>query len=62
MWLTILLTHPAWLRLQLVSPSNSFSMVRALERNQPDNLRYLPFIPADRLQSELRVNIRKAGK
>ncbi|QNP53109.1 TonB-dependent receptor [Hymenobacter qilianensis] len=36
-------------------------MVRAQELNQPDSLRYLPFIPADRLQSELRVNFNKAG-
>jgi iron complex outermembrane receptor protein len=49
--------HPLdWLHFE-----NSFSMVRALELNQPDSLRYLPFIPADRLQSELRVNFRKAG-
>ena len=28
------------------------------ELNQPEGLTYLPFIPADRLQSELRVNFR----
>ncbi|GAB2462066.1 TonB-dependent receptor [Hymenobacter qilianensis] len=49
--------HPLdWLHFE-----NSFSMVRAQELNQPDSLRYLPFIPADRLQSELRVNFNKAG-
>ncbi|SMB85548.1 TonB-dependent receptor [Hymenobacter roseosalivarius DSM 11622] len=49
--------HPLdWLHFE-----NSFSMVRATELNQPDSLRFLPFIPADRLQSEVRVNFRKAG-
>ncbi|WP_324672673.1 TonB-dependent receptor [Hymenobacter sp. GOD-10R] len=48
--------HPLdWLHFE-----NSFSMVRARQLNQPaDSLRNLPFIPADRLQSELRVNFRK---
>ncbi|GGF16849.1 TonB-dependent receptor [Hymenobacter cavernae] len=48
--------HPLdWLHFE-----NSFSMVRARQLDQPaDSLRYLPFIPADRLQSELRVNFHK---
>jgi iron complex outermembrane receptor protein len=48
--------HPLdWLHFE-----NSFSMVRARQLNQSaDSLRNLPFIPADRLQSELRVNFRK---
>jgi iron complex outermembrane receptor protein len=49
--------HPLdWLHFE-----NSFSMVRAVQLNQPDSLRFLPLIPADRLQSELRVNFRKVG-
>ncbi|MBX0292700.1 TonB-dependent receptor [Hymenobacter sp. HSC-4F20] len=49
--------HPLdWLHFE-----NSFSMVRAMEFNQPAGQKNLPFIPADRLQSELRVNFRKLG-
>jgi iron complex outermembrane receptor protein len=49
--------HPLdWLHFE-----NSFSMVRAVQLHQPDSLRFLPLIPADRLQSELRVNFRKVG-
>ena len=49
--------HPLdWLHFE-----NSFSMVRALQFDQPDGQQHLPFIPADRLQSELRVNFRKVG-
>ncbi|SNR76234.1 TonB-dependent receptor [Hymenobacter mucosus] len=49
--------HPLdWLHFE-----NSFSMVRAIEYDQPEGQEYLPFIPADRLQSELRVNFRKVG-
>ncbi|MCB2378725.1 TonB-dependent receptor [Hymenobacter sp. BT635] len=49
--------HPLdWLHFE-----NSFSMVRALQLNQPEGQQYLPFIPADRLQSTLRVNFRKVG-
>jgi len=48
--------HPLdWLHFE-----NSFSMVRAEELNQPEGEKYLPFIPADRFQSELRVNFRKS--
>ncbi|QNH61978.1 TonB-dependent receptor [Hymenobacter sediminicola] len=50
--------HPLdWLHFE-----NSFSMVRAIEFDQPEGQQYLPFIPADRLQSELRVNFRKVGR
>ena len=49
--------HPLdWLHFE-----NSFSMVRAIQFDQPVGQKYLPFIPADRLQSELRVNFRKVG-
>ncbi|MBC7448478.1 MAG: TonB-dependent receptor [Hymenobacteraceae bacterium] len=43
--------HPLdWLHFE-----NSFSMVRAEQRHVSAGERYLPFIPADRFQSELRV-------
>ena len=46
--------HPLdWLHLE-----TAFSMVRAVQLNQPENSKYLPFIPADRLQTELRVQSR----
>ncbi|WP_139924820.1 TonB-dependent receptor [Hymenobacter sp. DG01] len=49
--------HPLdWLHFE-----NTFSMVRAMEFDQPAGQKNLPFIPADRLQSELRVNFRKVG-
>jgi iron complex outermembrane receptor protein len=50
--------HPLdWLHFE-----NSFSMVRARQLGVEDAQRYLPFIPADRLQSELRGNFRRQGK
>ena len=50
--------HPLdWLHFE-----NSFSMVRAEQLNRPEAERYLPFIPGDRLQSELRANFRRQGK
>jgi iron complex outermembrane receptor protein len=50
--------HPLdWLHFE-----NSFSMVRARQLDVPDDQKYLPFIPADRLQSELRGNFRRQGK
>ena len=50
--------HPLdWLHFE-----NSFSMVRARQLNAPAAEQYLPFIPADRLQSELRANFRRSGK
>jgi len=50
--------HPLdWLHFE-----NSFSMVRAEQLHRPEGERYLPFIPADRLQSELRANFRRQGK
>ncbi|PSR54795.1 TonB-dependent receptor [Adhaeribacter arboris] len=50
--------HPLdWLHFE-----NSFSLVRAHQANQPDSTRNLPFIPAPRLQSEIRVNFKKAGQ
>ncbi len=50
--------HPLdWLHFE-----NSFSMVRARQLGVPADQQYLPFIPADRLQSELRANFRRQGK
>ncbi len=50
--------HPLdWLHFE-----NSFSMVRARQLDVPDDQKFLPFIPADRLQSELRGNFRRQGK
>jgi iron complex outermembrane receptor protein len=50
--------HPLdWLHFE-----NSFSMVRARQLDAPAGQQYLPFIPADRLQSELRANFRRQGK
>ena len=50
--------HPLdWLHFE-----NSFSMVRAEQLNRPAGETYLPFIPADRLQSELRANFRRQGQ
>jgi iron complex outermembrane receptor protein len=50
--------HPLdWLHFE-----NSFSMVRARQLDVPSDQQFLPFIPADRLQSELRGNFRRQGK
>ena len=50
--------HPLdWLHFE-----NAFSMVRAQQLNRPETEKYLPFIPGDRLQSELRANFRRQGK
>ncbi len=40
---------------------NSFSFVRAVQKQVPDSLKYLPFIPAPKFRSELRTDIKKAG-
>ncbi|MDQ2773290.1 MAG: TonB-dependent receptor [Bacteroidota bacterium] len=50
--------HPLdWLHFE-----NSFSMVRATQLGVPADQRFLPFIPGDRLQSELRGNFRRQGQ
>ena len=50
--------HPLdWLHIE-----NSFSYVQAVQKNQPDSLKYLPFTPAPKLQSEVRADIKKIGK
>ncbi len=50
--------HPLdWLHFE-----NSFSYVRSIQVNQPDSMKYLPFTPAPKLQSELRSNFKKLTK
>lgn len=50
--------HPLdWLHFE-----NSFSLVRARQLDVPADQQYLPFIPPDRFQSELRGNFRRQGK
>jgi iron complex outermembrane recepter protein len=49
--------HPLdWLHFE-----NTFSLVRGIQANQPDSTRHLPFIPAPRLQSEVRLNFRTSS-
>jgi iron complex outermembrane recepter protein len=38
---------------------NSFSYVNAIQKNQPDSSKYLPFTPAPKLQTGLRLDIKK---
>ena len=50
--------HPIhWLHFE-----NSFSYVQATQTNQPDSLKNLPLIPAPKLVSELKADIKKIGK
>lgn len=50
--------HPFdWLHIE-----NSLSWVEGVQQNQPDSSRYLPFIPATRLRSELRGDFKKVSK
>jgi iron complex outermembrane recepter protein len=50
--------HPLdWLHFE-----NSFSFVQANLKNQSDSMKYLPFIPAPKLESEFRADIKKTGK
>ncbi|MBL7891444.1 MAG: TonB-dependent receptor [Bacteroidia bacterium] len=50
--------HPLdWLHFE-----NSFSYVQAVQSGQTDSTKYLPFTPPPKLQSDLRADLRKAGK
>jgi len=50
--------HPIhWLHFE-----NSFSFVQGGQKNQPDSLKYLPLMPAPKLISELKADIKKIGK
>lgn len=49
--------HPLdWLHVE-----NAFSYVRAVQPNQPDSTRFLPFTPPAKLQSTLKAEFRKIG-
>jgi iron complex outermembrane receptor protein len=49
--------HPLdWLHFE-----NTFSFVRAVQTNQPDSSRNLPFIPAPHYQSEIKAQFKKVG-
>lgn len=49
--------HPIhWLHFE-----NAFSYVEGIQKNQPDSAKYLPLIPAPKLQSEVRIDIKKIG-
>jgi iron complex outermembrane recepter protein len=49
--------HPLdWLHFE-----NAFSYVQAIQENQPDSTKYLPFTPAPKLQTTLKADIRKVG-
>lgn len=50
--------HPLdWLHLE-----SAFSYVRSQQFGQPDSTRYLPFMPAPRLQGGIRVTAKKLGR
>jgi iron complex outermembrane receptor protein len=50
--------HPLdWLHFE-----NSFSLVESAQTGMADSLRYLPFTPAPKLRSEIRVDIKKTGR
>lgn len=50
--------HPLdWLHFK-----NSFSYVKSIQKNQSDSTKYLPFTPAPRFQTELRVNFKRLNK
>lgn len=49
--------HPLdWLHFE-----NSFSYVSAVQKNQPDSTKYLPFTPAPKITSELKATTKKLG-
>jgi len=49
--------HPLdWLHFE-----NSFAFVKGEQSNQPDSTKYLPFMPAPKIQSELRAKFKKVG-
>jgi iron complex outermembrane recepter protein len=41
---------------------NSFSLVNAVLKNEPDSSKYPPFIPPDRIQSEIHFDFNKSSK
>ncbi len=56
---TVVNIHPqavSWL-----SWFNSFSMVNAIQKNQPDSSKYLPYTPPYKFRTELRLGLPKEG-
>ncbi len=50
--------HPLdWLHIE-----NSFSFVQAVQLNQPDSMKFLPFIPAAKYRGELKAQFKSLGK
>ena len=50
--------HPLdWLHIE-----NAFSFVQAVQLNQPDSTKYLPFIPAAKYRGELKAQFKSVGK
>jgi iron complex outermembrane receptor protein len=50
--------HPLdWLHFE-----NSFSVVQAVQKNQTDSTKYLPFTPAPKIESELRADLKNKNK
>lgn len=50
--------HPFdWLHI-----ANSFSYVQAIQKHQPDSMKYLPNIPAPKYRGELRAQFKNVGK
>lgn len=50
--------HPLdWLHIE-----NAFSFVQAIQKNQPDSTKYLPFIPAPKYSGVLRAQFKTTGK
>ena len=49
--------HPLdWLHIE-----NGFSFVQAIQQNQPDSMKYLPFIPAAKYRGELKAQFKSLG-
>ncbi|OFY86505.1 MAG: TonB-dependent receptor [Bacteroidetes bacterium RIFCSPLOWO2_12_FULL_35_15] len=49
-------------KLEWLHFENSFSYVQAVQKNQPDSTKYLPFTPAPKYTSELKISKKKLGK
>jgi iron complex outermembrane receptor protein len=50
--------HPLdWLHFE-----NSIAIVRAVQKGQPDSMRYLPFIPVPKFRSELKAEMKRKTK
>ncbi len=56
----ILNIHPS--QLKWIQFNNSFCMVNAVQKNQPDSTKYLPYTPPYKVRSELVFECPKSGK